>query len=122
MEEYLAGAFRHAWARNPHWEDRFPSGSFFELLNPEQRATIDNAFEFSISRMAGDAGSGKTFSLKPLIGACEDLGLSYELAAPGASRLLKDPTRRAKTGHQAGPNRSKVPFGWPKPGFPCSYG
>jgi len=103
MEEYLAGVFRHASARNPHGEDNIPSGVFFELLNPEQRAAIDNAFEFSISLMTGGAGSGKTFTLKSLIGACEDLGLSYELAAPtgkAAKRLEQSVKRPARTLHR----------------------
>jgi len=103
MEEYLATVFRCASARNPHWEDHIPSGAYFEPLNPEQRAAVENAFEFSISLMTGGAGSGKTFTLKSLIGACEDLGLSYELAAPtgkAAKRLEQSVKRPARTVHR----------------------
>ncbi len=103
MEEYLAGVFRLASAPNPHWKDHIPSGVFFELLNPEQRAAIDNAFKFSISLMTGGAGSGKTFTVKSLIDACEDLGLSYELAAPtgkAAKRLEQSVKRPARTIHR----------------------
>jgi exodeoxyribonuclease V alpha subunit len=103
MEEYLARVFRCASARNPHWKDHAPSGAYFRPLNPEQRAAVENAFEFSISLMTGGAGSGKTFTLKSLIATCEGLGLSYELAAPtgkAAKRLEQSVKRPARTVHR----------------------
>jgi exodeoxyribonuclease V alpha subunit len=53
--------------------------------------------------MTGGAGSGKTFTIESLIAACEDLGLSYELAAPtgkAAKRLEQSVKRKAKTVHR----------------------
>ena len=102
MEEFLAGVFRRANQRNPHWEHA-PSRVFFEPLNEDQRSAVHSAFEFSISLMTGGAGSGKTFTVKSLIRACEDLHLSYELAAPtgkAAKRLEQSVKRPAQTVHR----------------------
>lgn len=103
MEEFLAGVFGRAWNRNPHWEDVIPSPVFFERLNADQRAAVERAFDFSISLMTGGAGSGKTYTVKSIIEACEDLHLSYELAAPtgkAAKRLEQSVKRRAQTVHR----------------------
>jgi exodeoxyribonuclease V alpha subunit len=103
MEEFLAGVFRRAGARNPHWEDVNPSWGYFDKLNPDQRAAVKNAFEYSISLMTGGAGSGKTFTVRALIDACEDPGLTYALAAPtgkAAKRLEQSAKRPARTVHR----------------------
>ena len=103
MEEFLAGVFRRAWDRNPHREDVNPSWALFDSLNPDQRAAVKNAFEYSISLMTGGAGSGKTFTVRALIGACEDPGLTYALAAPtgkAAKRLEESAKRPARTVHR----------------------
>jgi exodeoxyribonuclease V alpha subunit len=104
MEEFLAGVFRKAWARNPNGTDVIPGHVYFNgPLNEDQRAAATNAFKFSISLMTGGAGSGKTFTIDSLIAACEDLGLSYELAAPtgkAAKRLEQSVKRPAKTVHR----------------------
>ena len=66
--------------------------------------------------MTGGAGSGKTFTVHSLIDACEDLGLSYELAAPtgkAAKRMEQSVKRPRKpcTGYWASTARPspKVP-------------
>ena len=103
MEGYLAGVFTKAWNSNPHRAGVIPSAESFESLNADQRAAVKNAFEFSISLMTGGAGSGKTFTIKSLIGACEDLGLDYELAAPtgkAAKRMEQSVKRPAQTVHR----------------------
>ena len=103
MEEFLAGVFRQAWGQNPHREDVNPSWAIFDRLNPDQRAAVKNAFEYSISLMTGGAGSGKTFTVRSLIDACEDPGLTYALAAPtgkAAKRLEQSAKRPAQTVHR----------------------
>ena len=104
MEEYLAGIFQNAWSRNPNGTGSIPQERYFgEPLNEDQRAAARNAFRYSISLMTGGAGSGKTFTIESLIAACEDLGLSYELAAPtgkAAKRLEQSVKREAKTVHR----------------------
>jgi exodeoxyribonuclease V alpha subunit len=104
MEEYLAGVFQNAWSQNPNGTGSIPQERYFsEPLNEDQRAAARNAFRYSISLMTGGAGSGKTFTIESLIAACEDLGLSYELAAPtgkAAKRLEQSVKRKAKTVHR----------------------
>lgn len=104
MEEYLAGIFLKAWSVNPNGTGLLPKERYFaEPLNEDQRAAARNAFQYSISLMTGGAGSGKTFTIESLIAACEDLGLSYELAAPtgkAAKRLEQSVKRKAKTVHR----------------------
>jgi exodeoxyribonuclease V alpha subunit len=104
MEEYLAGVFQNAWSLNPNGTGSIPQERYFaEPLNEDQRAAARNAFWYSISLMTGGAGSGKTFTIESLIAACEDLGLSYELAAPtgkAAKRLEQSVKRKAKTVHR----------------------
>jgi len=103
MEEFLAGVFRRAWGQNPHREDVNPWWATFDRLNPDQRVAIENAFEYSISLMTGGAGSGKTFTVRSLIDACEDPGLTYALAAPtgkAAKRLEQSAKRPACTLHR----------------------
>ena len=104
MEEYLAGVFRNAWSHNPNGTGSIPQERYFaEPLNEDQCAAARNAFRYSISLMTGGAGSGKTFTIESLIAACEDLGLSYELAAPtgkAAKRLEQSVKRKAKTVHR----------------------
>lgn len=102
MEEFLAGIFARAWNQNPH-EDVMPSRFFLERLNADQRAAFRGAFDYSISLMTGGAGSGKTFTVRSIVEACEDLFLSYELAAPtgkAAKRLEQSVKRRAQTVHR----------------------
>lgn len=104
MEEYLAGVFQNAWSLNPNGTGSIPQERYFaEPLNEDQRAAARNAFRYSISLMTGGAGSGKTFTIESLIAACEDLGLSYDLAAPtgkAAKRLEQSVKRKAKTVHR----------------------
>jgi len=104
MEEYLAGIFQNAWSQNPNGTGSIPQERYFaEPLNEDQRAAARNGFRYSISLMTGGAGSGKTFTIESLIAACEDLGLSYELAAPtgkAAKRLEQSVKRKAKTVHR----------------------
>lgn len=104
MEEYLAGIFLNAWSQNPNGTGSIPQERYFaEPLNEDQRAAARNAFRYSISLMTGGAGSGKTFTIESLIAACEDLGLSYELAAPtgkAAKRLEQSVKRKARTVHR----------------------
>jgi exodeoxyribonuclease V alpha subunit len=103
MEEFLASVFKRAGEPNPHGGGVVPAWAFFERLNADQRRALRNAFSFSISLMTGGAGSGKTFSVKSLMGACEDLGLSYELAAPtgkAAKRLEQSVKQKAQTVHR----------------------
>lgn len=104
MEEYLAGVFQKARSENPNGTGSIPQERYFaEPLNEDQRAAARNAFRYSISLMTGGAGSGKTFTIESLIAACEDLGLSYELAAPtgkAAKRLEQSVKRKAKTVHR----------------------
>ncbi|MCO5352562.1 MAG: AAA family ATPase [Bryobacteraceae bacterium] len=103
MEEFLAGVFARASERNPHLTRGLPAASCFERLNEDQRQAVRNAFQFSISLMTGGAGSGKTFTVESLIRACEDLGISYALAAPtgkAAKRLEQSVKRPAQTVHR----------------------
>jgi exodeoxyribonuclease V alpha subunit len=104
MEEYLADVFQNAWSQNPNGTGSIPQERYFaEPLNEDQRTAARNAFRYSISLMTGGAGSGKTFTIESLIAACEDLGLSYELAAPtgkAAKRLEQSVKRKAKTVHR----------------------
>lgn len=104
MEEFLAGVFRKSWARNPNGTGVIPGDVYFNApLNEDQQAAATKAFAFSISLMTGGAGSGKTFTIQSLIAACEDLGLSYELAAPtgkAAKRMEQSVKRKAKTVHR----------------------
>lgn len=103
MEEYLAAVFARASERNPHLMRGLPAASCFERLNEDQRQAVRNAFQFSISLMTGGAGSGKTFTVESLIRACEDLGISYALAAPtgkAAKRLEQSVKRPAQTVHR----------------------
>lgn len=103
MEEFLAGVFARASERNPHLKRGLPAASCFERLNEDQRQAVRNAFQYSISLMTGGAGSGKTFTVESLIRSCEDLGISYALAAPtgkAAKRLEQSVKRPAQTVHR----------------------
>jgi exodeoxyribonuclease V alpha subunit len=104
MEEFLAGIFRRAWEPNPNRPAGIPEDAYFgPPLNDDQRAAARNAFRFSISLMTGGAGTGKTFTIESVITAAEDLGLSYEMAAPtgkAAKRLEQSVKRPAKTVHR----------------------
>jgi exodeoxyribonuclease V alpha subunit len=102
MEEFLAGIFRKAWGPNPHGKCGVDP-DVLERLNADQRSAVRNAFQHCISLMSGGAGSGKTFTVRSVIRACEDLNLSYELAAPtgkAAKRLEQSVKRRAQTVHR----------------------
>jgi exodeoxyribonuclease V alpha subunit len=104
MEEFLADVFRRAWARTPNGTHVIPEHVYFgEPLNADQRAAARQAFQFSISLMTGGAGSGKTFTVRAMIEACDVLGLAYALAAPtgkAAKRLEQSAKRPARTVHR----------------------
>lgn len=103
LEESLAEIFRRAADPNPHTAGITPPWECLAPLNAEQRSAVENAFEFSISLMTGGAGSGKTFTVRSVIEACEAQGLSYELAAPtgkAAKRLEQSVGRPARTIHR----------------------
>lgn len=103
MEEYLAVVLGRAWDRNPHSGETLPARSSLSKLNADQRLSVERAFEFTISLLTGGAGSGKTFTVESIISACEEMGLSYELAAPtgkAAKRLEQSVKRPAQTVHR----------------------
>ncbi len=103
MEEFLAEIFDRAWNQNPHAERADPTEAFFGALNTEQREAVQNALDYSVSLMTGGAGSGKTFTVKAVVAACEAAGLSFELVAPtgkAARRLEQSVARPAKTVHR----------------------
>ena len=103
MEEFLAEIFERAWNQNPHAERADPTEAFFGALNTEQREAVQNALDYSVSLMTGGAGSGKTFTVKAVVAACEAAGLSFELVAPtgkAARRLEQSVARPAKTVHR----------------------
>ena len=102
MEEFLAAVFRKAWAANPHADCVVPP-DLLQPLNADQRSAVLNAFVHCISLMSGGAGSGKTFTVRSVIRACEELNLSYEIAAPtgkAAKRLEQSVKRPARTVHR----------------------
>jgi exodeoxyribonuclease V alpha subunit len=103
MEEALAQVFRRAWEPNPNGDAVNMGWSIFERLNAEQLAAATNAFRYSISLMTGGAGSGKTYTIKSIIAACEEVGFSFELAAPtgkAAKRMEQSTGRPAQTVHR----------------------
>jgi exodeoxyribonuclease V alpha subunit len=102
MEEFLAEVFRKAWGANPHGNCA-ADPDLLATLNADQRSAVLNAFQHCISLMSGGAGSGKTFTVRSVIRACEDLQLSYEIAAPtgkAAKRLEQSVKRSAQTVHR----------------------
>jgi len=102
MEEYLAGVFRCAAECNPHG-GVIPSWLHAAALTEDQCAAVKNAFTYAISLMTGGAGSGKTYTVKSIIRACDEFGLSFELAAPtgkAAKRLEQSTGRPAQTVHR----------------------
>jgi exodeoxyribonuclease V alpha subunit len=102
MEEFLAGVFRTAWGTNPHGNCAIAPGRV-ETLNADQRSAVVNAFQYRLSLLSGGAGSGKTFTVRSVIYACEDLELRYEIAAAtgkAAKRIEQPVQRRARTVHR----------------------
>jgi exodeoxyribonuclease V alpha subunit len=105
MEMELAGVLRTAHQRSPHAVDGLEQLLEAEggELNPEQRDAVKNSLSFSISLMAGGAGSGKTYAVSTIATIAERLELKVVLAAPtgkAAKRLQEVVGHEASTIHR----------------------
>jgi exodeoxyribonuclease V alpha subunit len=105
METELAAVFRTAARCNPHAVAEVDQliGAEGGELNPEQRDAVRNALTFSISLMAGGAGSGKTYAVSTINSIAERLELTVILAAPtgkAAKRLEEVVGHEASTIHR----------------------
>jgi exodeoxyribonuclease V alpha subunit len=105
METELAAVFGTAARCNPHAVADVDQliGAEGGELNPEQRDAVRNALTFSISLMAGGAGSGKTYAVSTINSIAERLELTVILAAPtgkAAKRLEEVVGHEASTIHR----------------------
>jgi exodeoxyribonuclease V alpha subunit len=105
METELAAVFGTAAMRSPHLVADVEQllGAEGGELNPEQRDAVRNALTFSISLMAGGAGSGKTYAVSTINSIAESLELTVILAAPtgkAAKRLEEVVGHEASTIHR----------------------
>ncbi|HPH94358.1 MAG TPA: ATP-dependent RecD-like DNA helicase [Anaerolineaceae bacterium] len=72
-------------------------------LNDDQREAISTALSEPVSILTGGPGTGKSFTMKALIGALEESETTYVLCAPtgrAAKRLAESTGRGAKTIHR----------------------
>jgi exodeoxyribonuclease V alpha subunit len=77
-------------------------GSEIEL-SPEQREAIQAALTHKVTVLTGGPGTGKTVTVRTVIGALEAMGCRYALCAPtgrAAKRLSEATGRSAKTVHR----------------------
>jgi exodeoxyribonuclease V alpha subunit len=108
MEQELARIFKDAQKPNPAVKE---TGDLEKLLdaegaelNAEQRDAVKNALLFSISLIAGGAGSGKTYAVSTINTIAERLELKVVLAAPtgkAAKRLEEVIGHEASTIHRS---------------------
>jgi exodeoxyribonuclease V alpha subunit len=81
---------------------RVARGSAIEL-SPEQRRAVQAALTHKVTVLTGGPGTGKTVSVRTIIGALEAMGCRYALCAPtgrAAKRLSEATDRPAKTVHR----------------------
>jgi len=72
-------------------------------LSPEQRETVRAALTHKVTVLTGGPGTGKTVTVRTIIGALEAMGCRYALCAPtgrAAKRLSEATDRPAKTIHR----------------------
>jgi len=72
-------------------------------LSPQQREAVRAALTHKVTVLTGGPGTGKTVSMRTVIGALEAMGRSYALCAPtgrAAKRLSEATERSAKTVHR----------------------
>jgi exodeoxyribonuclease V alpha subunit len=72
-------------------------------LSPEQQRTVRTALTHKVTVLTGGPGTGKTVSVRTIIGALEALRCKYALCAPtgrAAKRLSEATDRGAKTVHR----------------------
>jgi exodeoxyribonuclease V alpha subunit len=77
-------------------------GSAIEL-SPEQRGAVQAALTHKVTVLTGGPGTGKTVTVRTVIGALEAMGCRYALCAPtgrAAKRLSEATARPAKTVHR----------------------
>ncbi len=77
-------------------------GSAIEL-SPEQRKAVQTALTHKVTVLTGGPGTGKTVSVRTIIGALEAMNCRYALCAPtgrAAKRLSEATGRPAKTVHR----------------------
>jgi exodeoxyribonuclease V alpha subunit len=77
-------------------------GSAIEL-SPEQRKAVQTALTHKVTVLTGGPGTGKTVSVRTIIGALEAMNCRYALCAPtgrAAKRLSEATDRPAKTVHR----------------------
>jgi exodeoxyribonuclease V alpha subunit len=105
MERELAEVLATSGAPNPHAVAE-PEGLLDAEgaeLNPEQRRAVKSALCFSISLLAGGAGSGKTYAVSTIASIADRLEWSVALAAPtgkAAKRLEQVVGHGASTIHR----------------------
>jgi exodeoxyribonuclease V alpha subunit len=91
--------------RNVDWENllrQVTRDSEIEL-SPQQHEAVQAALTHKVTVLTGGPGTGKTVSVRTLIGALEALGCRYALCAPtgrAAKRLSEATDRPAKTVHR----------------------
>ncbi|MDY7075476.1 MAG: ATP-dependent RecD-like DNA helicase [Chloroflexota bacterium] len=72
-------------------------------LSPEQREAVQATLTHKVTVLTGGPGTGKTVTVRTIIGALEAMGCSYALCAPtgrAAKRLSEATGRTAKTIHR----------------------
>ncbi len=105
IERELAEVLRTAHARSPHAiaDVKGLLDAEGAELNAQQRAAVENALSYSISLMAGGAGSGKTYAVSTITSIGERLEKRVVLAAPtgrAAKRLEQVVGHEASTIHR----------------------
>lgn len=94
METELAAVLRRAARRGPHTVTALSEliDTVGRELNREQREAVRNALTFSISLIAGGAGSGKTYAVSTISRIAARLNWEVVLAAPTgkAARRLEE--------------------------------
>jgi len=98
-------ATRLALFRSVDWDallTQVTRGSTVEL-SPEQREAVRAVLTHKVTVLTGGPGTGKTVSVRTVIGALEAMGCRYALCAPtgrAAKRLSEATDRPAKTIHR----------------------
>jgi exodeoxyribonuclease V alpha subunit len=72
-------------------------------LSPEQRKAVYTMLTCKVTVLTGGPGTGKTQTVRTIIGVLEDMGLRYALCAPtgrAAKRLAETTGRQAQTIHR----------------------
>lgn len=100
MERYLADVFKGP-VPNVHFTDPYVATLVKRHapdLNRMQFWAAHNALKYMMSLISGGAGSGKTFTIKAILSACEAQGLDVTLAAPTGKAAKR---MEQMTGHSA---------------------